>query len=103
MIVTGVAHHVTQRGNNRQVVFHSNSEYRLYLEILGRNVARHGVRVFGYCLMPNHVHLIVVPEREEGLARALGPTHSEYALATQPRARTHGPHVAEPVLLLSSG
>jgi len=81
VIVPGVAHHVTQRGNNRQEVFWSGSQRLLYLDILARNAARGGTQILGYCLMPNHVHLVAIPEREDSLARTLGPTHSEYALA----------------------
>jgi putative transposase len=81
VIAPGVAHHVTQRGNNRQPVFHSSDDRRFYLGLLGRHATRYGVRILGYCLMTNHVHLVAVPERENSLARALGCTHSEYALA----------------------
>jgi putative transposase len=81
VIVPGVAHHVTQRGNNRQPVFHSSDDRRFYLDLLGRHATRYGVRILGYCLMTNHVHLVAVPESEDSLARALGCTHSEYALA----------------------
>jgi putative transposase len=81
VIVPGVAHHVTQRGNNRQTVFHSSADRRFYLELLGRHATHYGARILGYCLMPNHIHLIAVPERDDSLARALGCTHSEYALA----------------------
>ena len=81
VVIPGVAHHITQRGNNRQQTFFSNGHRRLYLDLLTHHAARQHVRILGYCLMPNHVHLAAVPESEDGLARALGPTHSEYALA----------------------
>jgi putative transposase len=81
IVVPGVAHHVTQRGNNCQQVFHSSGQRRLYLDLLGQHATRYGVRILGYCLMTNHVHLIAIPERENSLARALARTHSEYALA----------------------
>jgi putative transposase len=81
VIVPGVAHHVTQRGNNREPVFHSADERRFYLDLLCRNATHYSVRILGYCLMTNHIHLVAVPERENSLARALGCTHSEYALA----------------------
>ena len=80
-IVPGVPHHVTQRGNNRQSVFLSPDNCRRYLDLLGRHAARCGARILGYCLMTNHVHLIVLPENEGSLARTLGRAHSEYALA----------------------
>ena len=80
VIIPGVAHHITQRGNNRQPVFLSNESRQFYLDLLVRNAARHGARILGYCLMDNHVHLAAIPDREDSLARTLGPTHSEFAL-----------------------
>ncbi len=80
-VVPGVAHHITQRGNNRQPVFFSPDDRRLYLALLARHAPRCGARILAYCLMSNHVHLVAVPERESSLAAALGRTHSEYALA----------------------
>jgi len=71
---------MSQRGNNRQPVFLSGEDRRFYLDLLGRNAARSGARILGYCLMTNHVHLLVIPEREDSVARTLGPAHSEYAL-----------------------
>jgi putative transposase len=76
-----VAHHVTQRGNNRQDVFFVADDRRVYLEILRQQATRWGVRVLGYCLMTNHVHLVAVPGRKESLARAVGRTdflHTQY-------------------------
>jgi putative transposase len=87
VVFPGVAHHITQRGNNREPVFRSSGDRRFYLDLLVRHAARHGARILGYCLMTNHVHLIAVPDRGSSLARTLGCTHSEYALALN---RTHG-------------
>jgi len=86
-VFPGVAHHITQRGNNRQPVFFSSDDRRLYLDLLCHHGARSGARFLGYCLMTNHVHLVAVPEREDSLARALGRVHSEYTLALN---RTEG-------------
>ena len=80
-VFPGVAHHITQRGNNRQPVFFSDDDRRFYLDLLSHHATRSGVRVIGYCLMTNHVHLVAVPEREDSFARALRHAHSEYALA----------------------
>jgi putative transposase len=65
VVVPGVAHHVTQRGNRRQATFFQEDDYRAYLDLLGEWCGRGGVEVWAYCLMPNHVHLIVVPESED--------------------------------------
>ena len=78
-IVPGVAHHITQRGNNRQDVFHSAEDRRLYLNTLVDQVRGHGVHTLAWCLMTNHVHLILVPDEGVSLARALGQAHSRYA------------------------
>jgi len=80
-VFPGIAHHVTQRGNNRQQVFLSTSDYELYLKVLARHCRSCGVAIAAYCLMPNHVHLIAMPEAEDSLSKALGQTHAEYALA----------------------
>jgi putative transposase len=77
-VVPGVAHHVTQRGNRRQPTFFQEDDYAAYLELLGHWCGRCGVQVWAYCLMPNHVHLIVVPESEDGLRRGLGEAHRRY-------------------------
>ena len=79
IVVPGVAHHVTQRGNNREDVFFVDEDRRVYLSYLGESAARFGVAVLGYCLMTNHVHLIVTPEGEDSLSRALGRAHLMYA------------------------
>jgi putative transposase len=78
VVVPGVPHHVTQRGNRRQTTFFQEEDYAAYLTLLGEWCRRWQVAVWAYCLMPNHVHLVVVPESEEGLRHALGEAHRRY-------------------------
>lgn len=62
-------HHIIQRGHNRQVVFASDEDYLYYLENLKEWKKRIGCKIYAYCLMTNHVHLIVDPGDEvENLA-----------------------------------
>jgi putative transposase len=75
----GIPYHVTQRGNGRQRVFFSDSDYGLYLDLLRANSERYRLRIWAYCLMPNHVHIVAVPERADALAKTLGRTHADYA------------------------
>jgi putative transposase len=89
-VIPGIAHHITQRGNNRQPVFHAAEDWRRYLDLLGRHALRCRVRILAYCLMPNHVHLVAVPENANSLALTLGRAHSEYALAWNRAARPSG-------------
>src|SRR5581483_10522908 len=81
VVVPGVPHHITQRGNNRQAVFACDDDRQLYLHLLTHHAIRSGMRILGYCLMTNHVHLIAVPEHEHSLSRALRHAHAEYAQA----------------------
>jgi putative transposase len=71
--------HITQRGNNRQDVFLDDEDRTAYLSFLKALTEQHKVRVLGYCLMKNHVHLVVLPEKAALLAKAIGGTHFRYA------------------------
>jgi len=77
-VLPGIPHHVTQRGNRRQPTFFSDGDYALYLRLLRFWCARAQTEVWAWCLMPNHVHLILVPSHADGLRAALAPTHRRY-------------------------
>ena len=77
-VVPDVPHHVTQRGNRRQVTFFCPDDYLLYLSLMSDWCRRCSVQVWAYCLMPNHSHLIVVPPSAEALRRAIGQAHNAY-------------------------
>ena len=66
-------------------VFFSSDDYRRYTEILARLARRHDLKVWAYCLMPNHVHLLVVPSSQNGLARPIGEAHRRYAVEINQR------------------
>lgn len=57
--VPGLLYHVTVRGNHRQVIFSSGAHYRKFLRLLPEHLTRHCVTLYAYCLMPNHLHLLV--------------------------------------------
>jgi putative transposase len=78
VVVPGFPHHVVQRGNRRQQVFFCDNDCREYLKLLRDHAVESDLEVLSYCLMPNHVHLIVVPKKNESLARAIGETHRKY-------------------------
>ena len=79
VVAPGVPHHVTQRGNRRQQTFFSDRDYALYRDLMAEWCRRRDVAVWAYCLMPNHVHLIAVPETAAGLRAAIGEAHRRYA------------------------
>jgi putative transposase len=79
LVLPGLPHHVTQRGNDRQKTFFRDSDYAFYLSLLRYSCRQSGTSVWAWCLMPNHVHLILVPSEAGGLRRTLAPTHTRYA------------------------
>jgi putative transposase len=89
-VAPGLPHHVTQRGNRGERVFFGDDDYQLYRDLLSEACRRAGVSVWSYCLMPNHIHLILAPGDSEGLGRALGQTHWRYAGFINARLRVTG-------------
>lgn len=79
-VLPGVPHHVTQRGNRRGQVFFTDDDRRTYLSWLRKYATEHEVDVLAYCLMSNHVHLVVVPAARDSLYLALRRLHLRYAM-----------------------
>jgi putative transposase len=79
VVAVDVPHHLTQRGNDRRFILDCDADRATYLSLLRENIKLYQVSVMGYCLMSNHVHLIVVPRTTDGLAQALKQTHGRYA------------------------
>ena len=90
VVVPGMPHHVTQRGNRRQETFFCDDDYQAYLDLMAQWCGEHKVEVWAYCLMPNHVHLIVVPKSEVGLRRAIGEAHRRYTRRVNFREQWRG-------------
>ena len=78
VVVPGYPHHVVQRGNRRLPTFFSDADYEAYRSLVAEYGAACGLEVWAYCLMPNHVHLVVVPRTAQALARAIGEAHRRY-------------------------
>jgi len=74
----GIPHHVTQRGNRRERVLFEDGDYALHLDLLAEAAGKAGVTTWGYCLMPNHVHIIATPSDEHGLRRTVRYVHRHY-------------------------
>jgi putative transposase len=79
VVAVDVPHHLTQRGNGRRFILDCDADRATYLSLLRENIELYRVSLVGYCLMSNHVHLIVVPSTADGLAQALKQTHGRYA------------------------
>lgn len=85
LVLPGIPHHVTARGARREPTFYSDDDYARYITLLRRGCGEAGTTVWAWCLMPNHVHLLLVPSRPDGLASALHRAHRRYALEINQR------------------
>lgn len=90
MVLPGIPHHVTQRGNRRERTFFEESDYALYLDLLAQAAGRHGLDVWSYCLMPNHVQIVAVPSDADALGRTFRDVHRTYTGYVNARMRVTG-------------
>jgi putative transposase len=89
LVVPGIPHHVIQRGNRRQDVFFTEDDYRMYLAMLRDAATDLSYSVNAYCLMRNHVHLVITPHTALGL-RNLGKAHQRYTLYINKKMQWRG-------------
>ena len=90
IIVPGMPHHVIQRGNRRQNVFIEPADKQYYLDLLRAQTREQGVKIWAYCLMDNHVHLVLVPGEAGSLSTAVGETHKRYTRMVNFREKWRG-------------
>lgn len=83
-------HHVTQRGNRRQQTFFDDGGYAAYVELMAEWCRKEGAEIWCYCLMPNHIHLIAVPQTAASLRRAIGEAHRRYTRRINFREKWRG-------------
>lgn len=90
IVIPGLPHHVTQRGNRRERVFFSDADYQFYLDELGLAAKKAGSEIWAWCLMPNHVHLLIVPADVDGLRLTVANAHRRYAARLNARNQWTG-------------
>ena len=79
IVIPDVPHHVTQRGNRRLPIFFSDEDRAAYLTLLADACQAQGTRCLAWCLMDNHIHLILVPQNANGLRATLAEAHRRYS------------------------
>lgn len=90
-VLAGVPVHLIQRGNNRSACFFAESDYAYYLHVLGRVAPRAGCDIHAYCLMTNHVHLVLTPRTPEACAnlmKSLGQRYVQFVNRVYGRSGT---------------
>jgi putative transposase len=103
IVIPGVAHHVTQRGNRRLPIFFRDDDRTLYLRLVREGCAAARVRCLAWCLMDNHVHLVLGPDAADGLRAALAEAHRRYTREINFREGWRGYLFAGQVCLIPDG
>ncbi|ESQ16899.1 MAG: transposase [Thiohalocapsa sp. PB-PSB1] len=78
IVIPGLSHYVTQRGNRRSPVFFEEGDDEQYLDLLGEAAVGSATEIWCYCLMHNHVHLVAVPSEKDGLPETFADAHRRY-------------------------
>jgi putative transposase len=79
VVIEDIPYHITQRGNRREKVFFATQDYQQYLDWLKGYARESSLEIYTYCLMPNHIHMIVVPHKQDALVKVFKPLHMRYA------------------------
>jgi len=89
-VAPGAPHHVLQRGNRGQRIFTGDDDYKIYIKLLAEGCSGAGVKLIAFCLLPNQVHLILLPRDKDGLRAALGEAHRRFTRAMNQRRSRDG-------------
>lgn len=68
-LVGGAIYHILNRGNGRQEVFHKEYDYKAFIDLMAKSKKLCPIKIFAYCLMPNHFHMVLMPSKAEDLSR----------------------------------
>lgn len=79
VVIPNYPHHITQRGSRRQQTFFYPTDYQFYIDLCSEYAKKYGVKIWAYCLMPNHVHLVAVPDNEKSFDQCFSRVHRTYA------------------------
>ncbi len=80
LIIDNTPYHIMVRGNQKQVTFTEEADFLKYLELLKHYKRKHRFKLYGYCLMPNHIHLILDIEKGSDLAKIMQGLNQTYAI-----------------------
>lgn len=65
----GFVYHILNRGNSKQKVFHKDKDYEAFIRLMKEAKERYPIKLFAYCLMPNHFHMVLKPVYGKDLSR----------------------------------
>ena len=80
VLVENACYHVISRGNRKQIVFNDDEDYQNYLHLLRRYKRKFPTKLYAYCLMNNHVHMVFDPDNASNLTRLMRGINTSYAI-----------------------
>ncbi len=80
LLISDICYHIIQRGNQKQNVFRENVDFERYLQILLHYKKKYNFKLYAYCIMPNHIHLIVEVKEVNDLAKIMQGVALTYTL-----------------------
>lgn len=80
IVIPGIAHHITHRGNNHKNIFFKPDDRDRYITLLKYYSNKYDFRILAYCLMTNHVHIVGIPCRKESLPNVIRDAHQRYSI-----------------------
>ena len=90
VVVPDFPHHIVQRGSRNLKVFFSDHDRKLYKELVLTELNKTKLKIWAYCLMDNHVHIVAVPHQTDDLWKVFGVAHKKYAWHINKRKRWRG-------------
>ena len=90
IIIKGLPHHVTQRGNYQQVIFSNRQDRSRYLALIQKYAREFKTEILAYCLMLNHVHFVAIPHEKECFSKTFSVAHMRYSHYYNAKQKTKG-------------
>lgn len=78
IVIPDTPHHIMQKSMEGAPIFVAKEDFQTYCDILREQCTSAGVMILSYCLMPNQIHLLVMPKDDKALSAAIGETHRQY-------------------------
>jgi len=79
VVAVGYPHHIAQRENYRQKIFSNDTDRKKYISLIKEESKRYNLIILAYCLMPNHVHFIAIPKKEDSMGKVFKYAHMKYS------------------------
>ncbi len=79
-IVNNACYHVINRGNHKERIFRHDDDFKVYINLIKRYKRKYGFLLYAYCLMPNHVHLVIKPSQSKLISKIMQGITLSYTL-----------------------